>query len=261
MWRQRIAPTGDGPKLALDPDQHAFVMLGQETLFACHITMFHMQEHLFQIVLRCALPRYAMQAYVEDLLKHPGETYFLGNSAQDLMTIPSLHLGQRLRFTGDIFRGIPYQRDYPEWPWEHETPIVPNVDVTIEREVYYRHFDFNLKYPDSLTYAIFGAGGEAHMTHYQVKEPDFDHVLSLREVPAWLPAQMLQSGTHLNFPKLRSSSPVYCSNPLPEGEYEVQYGGQPFTYRITTGKTHWFSTKIVNMHNPCPDTPPASSRT
>jgi hypothetical protein len=258
MWRKPVTALGDSPVLVAEPAQHAFVMLGQQTLFLCHLTMFHMEEHMFQLVLRCNLPPDAMHAYVADRLKHPNETYFLGNGPDDLLTVPALHLGQRTSFTADIFRGIPYQPVYSEWPWKHVVPLVANVDLSIEREIYYRHFDFNLKFPDSLTYVIFGAATEAHMTHYQVKEPDFDHVLSLKKAPEWLPEQTLQAGVHLNFPGL-DSTPVYCNNPLTEGEHEVQYSGQNYPYRIVTGQTHWFSTKIVNAANPCPDKGPKTS--
>jgi len=234
------------------PDQHAFVMLGERTLFLCHITMFHAEEHRFQMVLRATLPAYAMQAYVDDRAAHPDETYFLGNSVQDLITVPSLQAGVRKAFIADIFRGIPKELHYLSWPWEHSAPLVAQVPLTIDRIVYARHFDFGLEYPQDLTYIVFGSGDESHLTHYQVKEPDYDHVLSLRGAPAWLPPLALESSVHLNFPNLHQTMP-YCFNPLPEAVYEVTYAGLPQLYTIEVGKTHWFSTKMLNEHDPCPE--------
>jgi hypothetical protein len=239
----------------LDPDQHAFVMLGEKTLFLGHLTMLHMPEHMFQVVLRAKLPDDAMAKYVTDRAKHPKETYFLGNSPDDLMTMFSLHSGRR-EFVADIFRGIPYKKEYMEWPWKNESPIVHNVKTTIEREVYYRQFDFNLQYPETLTYVVFGAGSEAHLMHYQVKEPDFDHMLSLAETPEWLPQEALEAGVHINFPTLRAT-PVYCSSPFRSAEYQVQYSGQPGGYPVEIGTEYWFSTKVTNSGNPCVDVPPA----
>jgi hypothetical protein len=242
----------------LMPDQHAFVMLGKKTLFLCHLTMFHMQEHMFQVVLRATLPDEAMKTFLADSAAHPDETYFLGNTNQDLMTVPSLKTGERGSFIADIFRGIPKKKVYDHWPWDGVTPLVASVRTTIDAMVYYRHFDFNLQYPQHPTYVIFGSGAEAHLTHYQVREPDFDHILSLREAPAWLPGWALQTAVHLDFPEVQGG-PQFCAPPLQNGSsHTVQYAGQlqpvdqqPF--KIDVSRTYWFSTKILNAENPCPD--------
>ncbi len=167
-----------------------------------------------------------------------------------LLTVPDLATGYRKSFVADIFRGIPKRKVYLDWPWKDVTPLVARAIVMIDRVVYCRHFDFNLQFPDSLTYVIFGAGQEAHMTHYQVKEPDFDHVLSLDRAPCWLPEPMLECSVHLNFPDMRSA-PVYCENPLLPGTYNVEYAGQPEVRPIDVGASHWFATNVVNSEDPC----------
>jgi hypothetical protein len=252
MWLRAHART-QIPQM--EPGQHAFVMLGEKTLFLCHLTMLHMPEHMFQVVLRAKLTDDAMAAYLRDRSQHPSETYFLGNSPDDLMTIFSLHSGARREFVADVFRGIPYMPVYEHWPWKNEKPILRGVTLSVEREVYYRRFDLNLGRPETLTYVLFGSGSEAHLTHYQVKEPDFDHILSLAEAPDWLPAEALEAGSHINFPQL-PSTPVYCSSPFTRKEYRVQYQGQLGTYSVKIGADYWFSTKITNTGNPCIDVPP-----
>jgi hypothetical protein len=241
----------DGREIDIAPGQHAFVMLGERTLFLCHLTMFHDEEHRFQLVLRATLPDYAMQAYLEDRRRNPDQTYFLGNSPGDLITVQSLQIGQRIGFIADVFRGIPIRRDYPEWPWKTEEPLIAQVPLQIDRIVYARHFDFGLGYPEKLTYVVFGSGDEAHLTHYQVKEPDFDHVLSLAGAPGWLPPLALEAGVHVNFVDRPHAVP--CANPLTARVENVTYAGLPAPiYTVEPGKTYWFSTKIVNMHDPCP---------
>ncbi|HLI94470.1 MAG TPA: hypothetical protein VKT72_00100 [Candidatus Baltobacteraceae bacterium] len=237
--------------IPVEKEQHAFVMLGQKTLFLAHLTMFHMEEHMFQVVLRASLPDEAMKTFRKDQQAHPNETYFLGNTTTDEFTVPSIKNG-RTSFTADVWRGIPYKKHYDYWPWRDERPILSQVTVTIDRIVYYRHFDFNLNYPQSLTYFLFGDGDEAHMNHYQVKEPDFDHTVSLRKAPDWLPPEDLQAGVHVNFPDLRKTPPVYCENPIPAGTYQVQYAGQAELHPLEVGQTWWCSTKVVNANDPCP---------
>ncbi|MBV9269599.1 MAG: hypothetical protein JO165_00790 [Candidatus Eremiobacteraeota bacterium] len=231
-------------------------MLGEKTLFLVHLTMFHMEEHMFQFVLRASLPDVGMKTYRRYRLEYPDETYFLGNTDEDQFTVPSIKNGRRT-FKASIWRGIPKQREYNEWPWKHQPPIVSDMLVTIERIVYYRHFDFNLNYPQSLTYVLFGAEDEAHLDHYQVKEPDFDHIASLKRAPSWLPLEELEAGVHINFPEKLAVPPgvpaaAYCDNPIPPGPYKVQYAGQSRERDIEVGNSWWCSAQIVNANNPCP---------
>ena len=234
------------------PAQHAFVMAGAKTIFLCHLTMLKkLLEHMYQVVLRVRLPYFAMQEYLADRERHQGETYFLGNVADDLMTNPDLNTGARVSFIGNIWRGIPDKPVYSEWPWKDVDPIIANVPVTVERVVYYRHFDHNFQFPKSLTYVLFGSGQEAHLYHYQTTEPDFDQVVTLKEAPTWLSGRLLEAGVNINMPTL-SSRPVRCSNPLTEFTYQVHYCGLEMEqYEIKIDRSLWFSTKIANSTDPC----------
>ena len=231
-------------------DQHAFVMAGHKTLFLCHLTMLHMEEHEFEFVLRATLTPEATKLWQADQRQHPDETYFLGNVEDDPMSIPELATGSRTSFRASIWAGIPVKHHYKVWPWKHVKPIVADTPVTVERVVAYRHFDLQQNYPDSLTYLLFGAGDEAHLYHYQTREPDFDEVVTLASAPDWLPAQLLEAGVHVNLPDLRAT-PVYCSSPLLDQHYKVRYSGQPEEYGLKIDRSLWFSTKVTNATDPC----------
>lgn len=237
-------------------DRHAFIMVGSNTLFLCHMTMFHMEGHCYQLILRAKLPEAAMRRFRAWRKQDPEQAYFLANLPGDLMTVPEIKAGARRYFQAEIFKGIPKRKVYDHWPWNGLKPEIANVRVTVESVVYYRHFDFNLEHPASLAYVLFGDGNEAHMQSYQTKEPDFDHVLSLREAPGWLPKVKLEAGVHVNFPKLRRR-PV-SRNPLRDKTYDVEYQGfwkylgYKFSKRhpISVGTTWWFSTSPLNMRPP-----------
>ncbi len=249
------------------PTLHAYVMLGAETLYLCHLTMYDMENHSYQIVLKASLPEEAMQKYLRARAQHPKDTFFIGNSERDLKTLPELKSGRRKSFVGNVFHGIPDKPKKAGWPWNGETPLVSEVKVTVEEIVYYRHFDFNIDYPKSLTYILFGSGDEAHMTHYQTKDPDFDQVLSLAGAPDWLSSDQLKAGVHVNIPSLPSfpkdgSSKVYCSNPLTDKQYQVRYQGNEEIplHQVKIGVHYWFCTKIANGKDPCPhSTTPCAS--
>lgn len=250
-----------GAGIPYSSSQHAFVMAGRKTLFLWHLTMLHMEEHEFELVLRATLTPEAEKAWLADWKQHPDETYFLGNVETDLMTIPELATGARTSFKASIWAGIPVKHHYKTWPWKNVKPIVANTPVTVDRVVAFRHFDLQQNYPESLTYLLFGAGTEAHIGHYQTREPDYDEVVTLGEAPPWLPAPLLEAGVHVNFPGLKAT-PVYCSSPLLDEHYMVRYNGQNPTpptsgdaadglYPLKIDRSLWFSTKVTNATDPC----------
>ena len=240
--------------------RHAFIMVGTETLFLVHMTMFHMEEHCYQIVLRAHLPEKVMKQFREWRRKKPEQAYFLANLTESAMDVPQLACGQLTEFEAEIFEGIPDcsppgapKGQYNCWPWT-QPPAVAKVRVTVERVVYFRHFDYNFEYPKYLTYVLFGAGKEAHMQSYQTKEPDYDHILSLAKAPDWLPVEKLESVVTVSFPK-EPSRPVRLKNPLTRKSYQVQYQGfwDYLGYRFTKlhplelGPTWWFSNSPLNL--------------
>lgn len=237
------------------PDQHAFVMAGKKTLFLVHLTMMDMEDHMYQVVLQASIPEYAMDIYRKDAEEHPEAGYYLGNSAKELMTNPEFGSGRRKTFLGNIFRGVPRHPKAYGWPWKGVDPVVPDVLVTVDRVVHYRHFDLNLKYPKNLTYFLFGAGSEAHLYHYEVKQPDFDNVVTLKESPDWLPETQLEAGVFVNFPdypaRPKHHPKVYCKPPLEEGVYDVQYGGQGPRLKINVDRNLWYATYVTNTNDPC----------
>jgi hypothetical protein len=48
------------------------------------------------------------------------------------------------------------------------------------------------------------------------------------------------------------ATPVYCSTPLLQPTYQVQYAGNATpTYEISIDRSLWFSTKVTNDVDPC----------
>ena len=255
-----------GPGPNADPDQHAFVMLGTETMFLWHLPMLRvdMDMHKYEFVLKAHLDPAAKRAWLEDRSRHGGEVYFLGNSDKDLMTIASLAIGAKTSFQASVWAGIPPKHRYCSWPWEHQEPIVEAATVTIERVVAYRHFDVQENYPACPSYLLFGEGNEAYLAHRLTRQPDYDEVVILHGRPSWLPEELLQAGVPVSFPGL-AATPTPCSTQLLNKTYTVEYGGEPgAAYPVTIKQNLWFNTKIPNDVDPCepdegPCPPPPSS--
>ena len=224
------------------PHLHGFVVAGHETIFLCHLPVFHEEIHRYQLILRVTLPDSQLAKYRQLRQCYPEDTFILGNIPNDPMTLLTLISGARKAFIGEMFRGFPGEQS--------NKPVMQNIPVTIEKVVYARHFDATFDYPPYLTYIIFGAGNEAHLTHYLSRSPDFHHITTLNTLPTWLPQPQLFTGVTLNFPTIECARPdTITKDPFSKNQYMVQYCGLEVWYVIEPGKTIWFDIKHLNMHH------------
>lgn len=242
--------------------QHALFLLGTEHLFLVHMTNFNFDCHRYQAVFRVEIPAHVRETYFDDRARHPTDWYVVGNTEQDLLNLTEIQRGARTSFRGSLWRCMPERMGSEHWPWKGAPTVAEDFEVEIVRTVYFRRFDFNLNPPNTATYILFGEGSEAHLDHYQVKEPEYDHVLTLSEAPAWLPKELLEAGIPVNFPDIPATpggalaaGAVHCTDPIPAGTHYVQYGGLGPGRPITVERTVWFCTQIVNSAPPCPDGP------
>jgi hypothetical protein len=228
------------------PNTHGMFMLGTMTLYLCHMPMFCKEDHHYQMTLQVSLDADSMAAYLADKAQNPGAPYNLTNPDSFQFTLPDLATGAVTRYPAIIYR------DYSdEGGGTPATPIVPSATVTVERVLYYRGFDQNIPRPENLSYILFGDGQQAHLDHYIAADPDFQHLLTLPAVPAWLSPTQLRAGVIVTFPL--PSAPIGCSSPLAPGSYDVRFQGiatAPVSLRV--GETFWYSTgNMLNMDDPC----------
>ena len=244
------------------PHYHAFALLGKERLFASHLTQLWCEVHKYQFIFEVSLPELLHSAIIKERALHPRHSYFLanallnsklGSTRDDPMTVPELAAGLRTSFIGNVFRGLPYEEEYAHWPWEGVRPVFANIPVSIKRIVHFRPFSETMNYPETLTYLLFGGWNDAHIVHYQTKEPDFDHMASLLAAPSWLDSSMLEAGVLIDLPDVpRSGATVRCTSPFEDGAtIQVRYRGAGPHRPITIERTHWFCTKICNSDDPC----------
>ncbi|NTZ83332.1 hypothetical protein FCJ61_10065 [Burkholderia metallica] len=228
------------------PNTHGMFMLGTTTLYLCHMPMFGMEDHLYQMTLQARLDPASMAAYLADKARHPGAPYNLTNLEHDAFTLPQVACGQIRQYVAAIYR------DYSdEGGGTPSTPIVGEATVFVERVVVYRAFDQNIPRPANLTYVLFGDGKEAHLDHYIALDPDFQHLLTLPTVPDWLDVTQLQAGVLVSFPQ--PSTPIGCTPPVTPGAHTVRFQGlADAAVPLTVGDTFWYSTgNSLNAVDPC----------
>jgi hypothetical protein len=246
--------------------QHAFFVVGAETLFLVHMTNMWMEEHRYQCILRIGVDDGTKRELAALRKTYPDDWFIVGNHADSKFLIAQLNSGAVKSFSAGIWRGWFKVFGDHHWPWSKTDPVIEKIHVTVEQVVWYRPFDFNLERPRTLTYYLFGKGSEAHLQNYQVKQPDFDHVVTLKAAPSWLPAETLEAGTHVNFlnipavpggsiepvpgPVIPRRYDVHVSDPLRPGPHHVQYCGNGPPRELYVERTVFFGTFPVNNPDP-----------
>jgi hypothetical protein len=231
------------------PNTHGMFMLGTTTLYLCHMPMFTKEDHYYQVTLQARLDPTSMKAYLADRASHPGEAYNLINPDSDSFILPDVANGTITSFPATVYRGYSNEGGGTPGP-----AILSNATVLVDRVIRYRAFDQDVPRPEHLTYVLFGDGAEAHLDHYIARDPDFQHLLTLPEVPTWLSKSQLRAGVEVSFVDLKSE-PIGCESPLREGVYPVMFQGRPESavpLRVGPRSTIWYSTgNMLNAVDPC----------
>jgi hypothetical protein len=246
---QHAAPAARASPIDDPPGYHGYFMIGTETLYLSHMPMFTVERHMYQVVLRATLPADVMQQYQAGRKTGPTVPYNLTNSQDDPYTLPELRSGRRTSFKADIYKEYSNADAAPVDP-----PFATEVPVQIEQIVHLHHFNFEIPRPEHLAYVLFGSGGEAHLTHYIARDPDYQHIVTLGSVPNWLSADQIEGSVELTIGSLLST-PVPCSQPLTQDGYSVLFQGwdvQQFELDMKGAVTVWFSTgNMLNANDPC----------
>lgn len=286
VHQHKNSDTGQTPGTPPDfvtnvPHQHAFVLLGDAAVFAVHMTQYHHEEHKYQVVMKVTLPPSAGSTLTQARERFPTDAFFLCNDDSDLFAIPELPAGRRPRFKANIFQGLPAfapeeAEDPHFFPWDkaRTIPLVADIEVTVERIVTFRPFAHHLKQPDYATYLLWGEDDEAHMTNLQTAAlasgrfevpmygPDHDHVMSLREPPAWLDKPLLEAGVVVSVPGLRlndaetGAPTIPCGIPFNDGDrLQVLYRGMGEARTVIAGHTFLAATAVCNSEGMtvCPE--------
>jgi hypothetical protein len=231
------------------PNSHGMFMLGTSTLYLCHMPMFPMQDHRYQVTLRAHLDENSRAIYVADKAAHPEEVYNLINPDTHLFILPDKANGKITSYPVVVYRG--YSNAGGGTPG---LQIIPNATVFIDQLVRYRPFNDDIPRPDQLKYVLFGDQNGAYLDHYLSIDPDFQHLLQLREIPTWISPSQLAAGVEVTFIGLKST-PHGCASPLTKETYNVTFQGREGTsetLQLGMTPTVWYSTgNLLNKVDPC----------
>lgn len=272
------------------PHQHAFLLVGDQTLFAVHQTQFHCELHKYQLIFKITLN--GKDDELRRLRKiYPNEALFFCNGddpATEWFSIPSIASGDKTTLEGNIFVGLrvptePPKPDFFPWSLDRAKPAIADVTVTVERIVMYRPFVHHETLPDYATFFVWGEGSEAHITNKQIAMmdptpfeartygPGVDFLASLQIPPQmgehapaspvdWLEGTLLKAGVEVTIPTIRVRNAETGAVEVPPDPWVEQGGFYGALYRGLTparplmmGPVFMYCTAVINSRAHVPN--------
>jgi hypothetical protein len=147
---------------------HGFLMMGTNKLFLCHLPMFYMPPHSFQVILQADLPNNDMASYIKIRNENPGKPLIIQNVEEKAL--------KDLSNPGS-FDAQGYFAD-PDGNTQGD-PFLESTIVTNKKSLLFEPLNPNSQYPESLTYYLYGSNSDFHLSHVITKKPNFQQELDV----------------------------------------------------------------------------------
>ena len=241
------------------PGTHNMLMVGEKTVFLSHLPMFvkldstgteYATEHRYQVILEVGFEkngRDVTRLYTDDRRSHAAERMYT------VMPTERFVLPERLKdkvspagrpvlpsFPATAFRGHLERGGVP-------IPGLERAAVNVRRIVHIHQFHPSDAPRDTLTYLLFGRGGELFMAHAITRPPDFDQVLPVTVAGHAFTDAELEKGVEVVFPGRRNTP----SGRLRAGEVAAARfrvaGARPLEARVRGGRELYFEEGELGM--------------
>jgi hypothetical protein len=155
------------------PSVHGMLFFGgvkSPAIYVSHLPIFH-TPHDYQVLAEIEIPDDVRSAYQKSLKVNPRQTVY--TLVPEVFVLPEMLASPR-PFKADLYAGH-FERG--------GKPISEKFTVSFKRIIYQKKFDPQEKRSETASYIVFGDASAQYAAHCITAKPDFDHVLSLRNVP------------------------------------------------------------------------------
>ncbi len=176
---------------------HGFYLFGEQSLLLTHIPMFmapHQAQLFMQVSLSTSSGTNAAPIYLKDKVKTGSQEYVLVSDPLELPTLAP-DAPQPIRsFTGNLYRGWPFDR---QWNLNPAQLLIPKVTIKVTRSILYSSIatPTTLK---QLTYYCFQTPETTYLAHVLSRPPDFVNILTAKV--SGLSKQAAEGAIQLQFP-------------------------------------------------------------
>ena len=254
------------------PSIHSMLVTGSDPtqLFLHHYDLFNNPNHSYHVTLEAMIDDAATRRVFEVWRKANPEAR--ATIDPEVFLLPEIKAGSKARTMFKAqFSEFPNKAGAEETQWGTAIPGLDAVTIKIVRIIQFRAFDNTAKYPDRLTYQLYGNAKEVFLAHEVTEAPSFQQVVQLKDVPSFLTPDLIRSAPLVTFPTKRLSStpsvvmkmavlsnsthllnapPINTLNPQPPltngEEVDVLIGNDPTPRKLTVGRSIWEEFRIIN---------------
>jgi hypothetical protein len=231
------------------PHTHNMLVMGENAVFLSHLPMFdtvstkrptYTSPHRFQVILQATLTRgnkSVQDVYSADRKDNPSttiytlspETFVLTRLAASGPQPPPLSSFKGTVFRGHLEKGGKSIRG------------LQDIDVNIERVLYFREFDARQTKSSQLEYLLFGKGQEVFLAHLISGPPDFDQILSVNVLGHSFTDEELARGVRIVIPKSKNEASLRLKNEKDIiGEIPMAEGGAATSVKLAADVELYF---------------------
>jgi hypothetical protein len=214
--------SGASAKEEEHPNFHGFLVLGEKELCLCHLAMFSMPDHRYQVILQADLPANDMETYRKVRKEIPDKPLIVMNNEEKLL--------KELVNSGSYSAYVSFADDDGNPIGEK---VIESTTVTIKKILLFKKLDSTGDdYPENFTYYLYGTDSEEyHLSHMLTKAPNFQQELDVTVASGVLnmpgKLQEILTGSHskpviisIGGPE-KSKQPIK-EDPLTKSEYDWQ---------------------------------------
>lgn len=176
---------------------HGLYLFGEQSLLLTHIPMF-MPPHQAQLFMEVSLStgdgKDAAPIYLKDKKKTGTLEYVLVSDPLELPTLAPDAPKRLQSFTGNLYRGWPFDR---QWKLNPNQLLIPKVTIKVTRSILYSSIATPTMLKQ-LTYYCFRTTETTYLAHVLSRPPDFVHILTAKV--SGLSKQAAQGAIQLQFP-------------------------------------------------------------
>ena len=231
------------------PHTHNMLAVGENTVFLSHLPMFdavsqerptYTSPHRFQVILQAKLTdgnNSLQDVYSADRKDNPSTRIYTLRPKTFVLTrlvAPGPQPRPLNSFEGTVFRG------HLEKGGESIIGL-EEIDVNIERVVYFREFDAKQKRASQLEYLLFGKGEEFFLAHLISAPPDFDQVLSVKILGHSFTDEELSRGVRVLFQDRKNiATQRIKANDKARAQFHVTGADQSLDLQVQAGIEYYF---------------------
>ncbi|MET0395567.1 MAG: hypothetical protein ABW277_01950 [Longimicrobiaceae bacterium] len=247
------------PRAPDPPGQHNMLMVGERTVFLSHLPMFvrldstgreYATVHRYQAILEVGFEKDGRDVtgiYADDRRRHPAERMYTVEPASRFV-LPEM-LAEKVSSAGR-----PVAPSFPAKAFrghlERGGVAIPGLapaTVKVRRVVHLHQFRPSDAPRDTLTYILFGRGGELFMAHAITRPPDFDQVLPVTVAGHAFTDAELEKGVEVVFAG-RRNTPAGRLRAGEEAAGRVRLAGAaPLELRVRGGRELYFEEGELRM--------------